>query len=42
MSSIFQQPNQEEFVPPQEPISFLAENKIFYWIPKKLKPSWDL
>lgn len=42
MSSIFQQPNPEQFVLPQEPISFLADNKIFYWTPKRLKPSWDL
>lgn len=42
MSSIFQEPNPEQFVPPQEPISFLEDNKIFYWTPKRLKPSWDL
>lgn len=40
MSSIFQLDNVESsFVTPQYPISFFADNKIFYWKPERIEPS---
>lgn len=40
MSSIFQLGNVESsFAPPQYPISFFADNKIFYWKPERIEPS---
>ncbi|MRX38342.1 hypothetical protein GJU43_03580 [Flavobacterium sp. LC2016-23] len=40
MSSIFQLDNVESsFAAPQYPISFFADNKIFYWKPERIEPS---
>lgn len=40
MSSIFRLDNVESsFAAPQYPISFFADNKIFYWKPERIKPS---
>lgn len=40
MSSVFRPDNGEKsFVAPQYPISFFADNKIFYWKPKRIEPS---
>ena len=40
MSSVFQPDNSERsFVTPQYPISFFADNKIFYWKPERIEPS---
>lgn len=40
MSSIFQ-PSSDggNVIPPQQPISFFEDGKIFYWKPERLKPS---
>jgi len=43
MSSIFQDDNgSNSFVSPQYPISFFADNKIFYWKPERIEPSIEL
>jgi hypothetical protein len=40
MSSVFRPDNGERsFVAPQYPISFFADNKIFYWKPERIEPS---
>ncbi|WP_433763697.1 hypothetical protein [Flavobacterium ginsenosidimutans] len=41
MGAIFRKPLQANPVQVQEPISFLVNDKIFYWTPRKVKPSWE-
>jgi len=41
MTSIFHSPNQKNTIQTQQPISFLVNDKIFYWAPRKIEPSWN-
>lgn len=42
MTSVLLDPNQTDVIQIQEPISFLVNNKIFYWVPRKIIPSWEV